>query len=42
MIVSYKSRIVQAVFRYHRWTISPIDFFSAPKMLGLKNENAGK
>ena len=41
-IISYKTRIVWAVFRYNELTISLIDFFSAWKSLRLKNENAGK
>ena len=41
-IISYKTRIVWAVFRCHRMTISLIDFFSAQKMWDPKNENARK
>ena len=35
-------RIVWAALEYNELAKSPIDFFFDRKMLGLKNENAGK
>ena len=37
-----KTRIVWAIFGCHQLAIILVDFFFARKMLGSKNENAGK
>ena len=42
MIVCYNSRIVYAILRYHELAISFIDYFFSLKIVGPRNENAGK